>query len=46
MALSSYFLMSLPDWIGDQASRNNWDIAISDRDEALSAVSDPFRRQE
>jgi hypothetical protein len=46
MALSKYFLMSLPNWIGNQASRSNWQVSITDRDEAPFAVSDPFSQPE
>jgi hypothetical protein len=41
-ALSEYFLMSLPDWLGDDASRHNWSVPVTERDEAPFAVSDPF----
>jgi hypothetical protein len=46
IALSHYFLMSLPDWLGDEASRSNWDVPLSDREEAPFAVSDPFIKRE
>jgi len=46
IALGNYFLMSLPDWIGDEASRSNWKVALSDPDDAPFAVSDPFAHGE
>jgi hypothetical protein len=42
IALSNYLLMSLPAWIADQASLDNWRVGIADRDEVPFAVSDPF----
>jgi hypothetical protein len=42
-ALSTYFLMSLPAAIPDQAVRDDWRVGISDRDESPFAVSDPFK---
>jgi hypothetical protein len=41
-ALSAYFLMSIPAWISDGASRENWKVDLAERDEVPFAVSDPF----
>ncbi len=40
--LSDYFLMTLPSWIADEASRRNWRVGTADREEVPFAVSDPF----
>lgn len=42
IALSNYLLMSLPAWIADPASLDNWRVGISDHDQVPFAVSDPF----
>jgi hypothetical protein len=41
-ALSSYFFMSLPAWISDQASQENWRVDLLQREDVPFAVSDPF----
>ena len=41
-ALGDYFLMSLPSWVADEASRVNWRVDVGDREEVPFAVSDPF----
>jgi len=41
-ALGEYFLMALPSWIPDGASRGNWRVSLTDREEVPFAVSDPF----
>lgn len=46
IALSNYFLMSLPTWVPDEANRRNWNAPLSERDETPFAVSDPFSRQQ
>jgi len=46
IALSNYFSMSLPKWIADDATRENWRVPISERDETPFAVSDPFSESE
>jgi len=43
VALSNYFLMSLPAAVPDSAVRDDWRVGISDRDETPFAVSDPFK---
>jgi hypothetical protein len=40
--LSQYFLMSLPAWISDSASQENWRVDLLERGEVPFAVSDPF----
>jgi hypothetical protein len=45
-ALSSYFLMSLPAWISDQASQENWRVNLLQREDVPFAVSDPFSTEE
>jgi hypothetical protein len=41
-ALSTYFLMSLPSAVPDEAVRDDWRVGFSARDETPFAVSDPF----
>jgi hypothetical protein len=42
IALAGYLLMSIPSWVGDDASRGNWSVGIEGRDDVPFAVSDPF----
>jgi hypothetical protein len=41
-ALSRYFMMSLPAWISDRSSQENWRVDMLQREEVPFAVSDPF----
>jgi hypothetical protein len=42
MALGHHFLMTLPSWMPDASSRDNWRVPVTERDEVPFAVSDPF----
>jgi hypothetical protein len=43
IALSAYFLMSLPTVMPDGSVRKDWSVGIADRNETPYAVSDPFK---
>jgi hypothetical protein len=38
--------MSLPAWISDQASQENWRVNLLQREDVPFAVSDPFSTEE
>ena len=46
VALSAYFLMSLPPATPDRAVTEDWRVGFADRDEARFAVSDPFKESQ
>lgn len=44
IVLGNYFLMSLPAWIPDSSSLENWKVDLMEKDDVPFAVSDPFSR--